>query len=281
MLTSFFGQMVPRVTVLRLIYDETSHQMKRCGWWDDLNLDGTRRIMSSNLRYCLQGNTLYLPEDQSVIENRHRLCWARVRVDELNYLPWLAEFDREVPEDPLEYHSGGIGFGMMYSRRHRETPEGRVPVSEFVAQSLIDALAENPDALLDLSKTYFEELTAELFARMGYDTDLLRPSKDDGIDFMAIQNEDTDTPIVLAVQVKHPDVKLGKKKRNVLPVATVREIYGVAKAWDLQGAVAITSGTYSREAKGFADMKPNEITVADAADVLDWVRKYRWNRDEW
>jgi len=267
---------------IRLIYDETARQMKKLGWWGELNLESTRKIMAGNLRYCLQGNTLYLPEDQTILEKKHRLCWARIRFEELDDLPWLAEFDKEVPEDPLQYHQRftGIGFGVMYSRRHRETSEGRAPVHEFAAQALIDAISENPDALLDVSKTDFEALTAELYARMGYDVDLLRPSKDGGIDFLAIENEDTDAPVILAVQLKHPDVKPGKARRNVLPVATVREIYGVAKAWNLQGAVAITSSTYSSEAKKFADMKPDEIKVADASDVIGWARRYRWNSDE-
>jgi hypothetical protein len=267
---------------IRLIYDETLRQMKKLGWSGELNLEATRKALASNLRYCLQGNTLYLPEDESLISNKHRLCWGRIRVEELDELPWLAEFDTELPEDPLAYHRPftGIGFGTVYSRRHRESKTGRVPVSAFVAQSLIDAIGEDPDTLLKLSKTQFEALAAELFARRGFDVDLFRPSKDDGIDFIAVRNEDTPEPVILAVQTKHPDVKAEGKRRNVLPVSTVREIYGVSKAWNLQGAIAITSSTYSRDAKRFADMKPEEMEVVNAADIIAWARQYRWNGDE-
>jgi len=267
---------------IRLIYDETIRQMKQLGWWGELNLDATRRAMASPLRYCLQGNVLYAPKDELVLEAKHRLCWGRIRAEELDERPWLAEFDKEVPEDPLAFHSPftGIGFGVIYSRRHRETPEGREPVAEFVASALVDAVADNPEALLSLSKTDFEALTAELFARRGFDVDLLRPSKDEGIDFLAVRNEDTPQPIILAVQTKHPDAKPEGKKRTTLPVATVREIYGVAKAWNLQGAIAVTSSTYTRDAKRFADKKPEEIAVADASDIIRWARQYRWNSDE-
>jgi hypothetical protein len=65
-----------------------------------------------------------------------------------------------------------------------------------------------------------------------------------------------------------------------MPVATVREIYGVAKANDLDGALAITSATYSSEAKKFRELKPAEINVADRDEILGWVRRYRWNKDE-
>lgn len=267
---------------IRLIYDETARKMKECGWWGELNVEGTRKVMAGNLRYYLQGNRLFLPKDQSIIEKRHRLCWGRVRVEELDDLPWLAEFDKEVPEDPLAYHRPftGIGFGVMYSRRHREDPDGRKPVREFVAGSLINAIADNPEALLTVSKTDFEALVAELFVRRGFEVDLLRPSKDDGIDFLAVRNEDTPEPLILAVQTKHPDANIDGEKRRTLPVSTVREIYGVAKAWNLHGAIAVTSSTYSIEAKRFAEMKPDEIEIVDAAEIIGWARRYRWNNEE-
>ncbi len=267
---------------IRLIYDETARQMKQLGWWGKLNTEETRKAMSGSLRYCLQNNTLYLPKDQSIVEKKHRLCWGRIRVEELDDLPWLAEFDKEVPEDPLAYHHPftGIGFGVMYSRRHREDAAGRRPVKQFVADSLVCEIAENPEALLKVTKTEFEALIAEIFARRGFDVDLFRPSKDDGIDFLAVRNEDTAEPLIFAVQTKHPDASPVGEKRRSLPVATVREIYGVAKAWNLKGAIAVTSSVYSRDAKRFAEMKPGEIEVVDAERIVEWARRFRWNADE-
>jgi hypothetical protein len=49
---------------------------------------------------------------------------------------------------------------------------------------------------------------------------------------------------------------------------------------DLAGAIALTSSTYSPEAKRFADMKPEEIQVGNAEDICRWIRKYRWYEDE-
>lgn len=152
-------------------------------------------------------------------------------------------------------------------------------MQELISQSVIDAVAEDPDVLLDLSKRDFERLMAELFARMGFDVDLYRASKDGGIDFLAVETG-TGDPIVAAVQCKHPDRPTPGKKANSMPVTTVREIYGVAKANDLDGALAITSATYSSEAKKFCELKPTEIDVADRDAILEWARRYRWNKDE-
>lgn len=266
---------------VRLIYDETTTELKRLGWVGKLNVDDTRKAMQSKLRYCLQDNTLYLPADQSIVESEHRLCWGRVRFEEFEEYSWLEEFDKPLDVNPLDFHMPftGIGFGVMYSKRHRESEEGRIPVKSFISQSIIDSIAENPDALEDLSKDNFEALMAELFARKGFDVDLYRGSKDDGIDFLRVDTDESD-PIIVCVQCKHPDKPKAGKKRRSLPVATVREIYGVAKAHNLDGCVAITSSTYTPDAKKFADLKPDEISVANAEDVLAWVQRYHWNKDE-
>lgn len=266
---------------VRMIYDETTNELKRLGWWGELNVEGTRKIMQGGLRYCLQGNALYLPQDVSVLKAKHRLCWGRARYEEFEDHPWLSEFDRPLEVNPLDFHMPftGIGFGSMYSKRHRETEEGRIPVKAFISQAVIDAIAENPEVLEDISKQDFEALMAELFARQGFDVDLYRGSKDDGIDFLKVESGEGD-PIIVCVQCKHPDKANSEKKRNPLPVATVREIYGVAKASDLHGCIAITSSTYTPAAKKFADLKPEEIRVAEAKDIIEWVSQYRWNKDE-
>ena len=114
---------------------------------------------------------------------------------------------------------------------------------------------------------------------MGFDVDLYRASKEGGIDFLIVDVEEID-PVIFCVQCKHPDNAKEGKKRHTLPVATVREVYGVAKANDLHGCLAITSSEYTPDAKKFADLKPNEIQLANAKDVIDWVKKFRWNSDE-
>ena len=65
-----------------------------------------------------------------------------------------------------------------------------------------------------------------------------------------------------------------------LRLATVREIYGVAKAHNITGGIAITSSKYSPAAKKFTELKPDEIAVYDRSDILRWIETYRWNDDE-
>lgn len=153
---------------VRLIYDETTRQFKEVGKWYELNLDGTRKMTQGLLRYCLQNSTIYLPKDLSVVEGKHRLCWGRIRTEEFDEHDWLRDFafDKILTVDPLDYHLPftGIGFGVLYSQRHMEQDDKRVAVKEFIGQEIIDAIAKNPEALQDITKTDFEKLMAEIFA---------------------------------------------------------------------------------------------------------------------
>jgi hypothetical protein len=285
---------------LRFIYDETTNQAKRLGWWGNLTLEGARKKARSKWRYCLQGNTFYLPVDTTVLTGEHRICWGRIRHEEFMEYPWIGiarkfgvdpealaygevedlppgfPFDVELEFDPLLEHRG---FGTLYSARHVEEDGERRPTAAFISQGIIDAVAQNPDALEDLSKQDFERLMAELFARMGFDVDLYRLSHDEGIDFVAVRTDKGD-PVIYAVQCKHPDKAPPGRRRRSLPVTTVREIYGVATHEYLDGAIAITSAAYTAEAQRFAEERADQIMVANEKDVRKWVQKYRWAPDE-
>jgi restriction endonuclease Mrr len=135
-----------------------------------------------------------------------------------------------------------------------------------------------PEALPSVSHADFESLCAELFARRGFKVDLFRQTGDGGIDFLALSDGDSD-PVIYAVQCKQPEEREGRKRKSVgRPI--LQQIYGAAKAWNLSGAILISGATYSPHAKKFASLKPLEMKVFSALDVLGWIERYRWNRDE-
>lgn len=266
------------------IYNETNKIVLPIVQSQELSLAETREFLLTRprLRYCLLGNTFFHPpyevrHYQKYLDKEHRLCWVRIRSEVWQESP---ELGAHIPLsfDLMDLEGQGINLGKYYAKRHLETSSRRIKTLEYCSQSLIDSIAENHEVLGDISKRDFEKLVAELFARMGFETELFRSSKDGGIDFLAIKFENGD-PIIICVQCKHPDLRANKARR-ALPVTTVREIYGVAKANDSSCCIAITSGTYSPDAKAFSNKKPDEIMLADGKDVLSWVVKYRWNNDE-
>jgi Restriction endonuclease len=243
-------------------------------------VDRTREVSRGKLRYCLQGNMLYVPERTELLEEDRRLCWMRVRVED-EYLSWLGTRDKTIGIDlvQLAMENVDIGLASLYSLRHEETAEGRRSVREFCSQTLFDELAKEPEVLLDVSKRDFERLTAEIFARRGFEVDLYRGSKDDGIDFVAIKSDEA-SPFILVAQCKHPDAANKNGKRNKVEVSVMRELFGAASIADVPNCVMITSSDYTAGAKKFAAKKPERIKLIDRQAVMRWVREYRWAAGE-
>ncbi|PIS99746.1 hypothetical protein TSA1_02425 [Bradyrhizobium nitroreducens] len=243
-----------------------------------LKPEGVRRVLGSPLRYCLGAEFLYLPEhvDQA---GELKLCWARIGATAIPHVKMTRSL-HEIGEYDLQSLEklDDVRTGDRYIKRQKEKNGRFVPVDEFCSQSLIDGIARNPDVLGSVSRADFENLCAELFVRRGFKVDLFRPSKDGGIDFLAVQDEKTD-PLIFAVQCKQPDIREGKARHSVgRPI--IQQIYGAAKAWDLSGGIVVSGSTYSAEAKRFSEIKPAEMQLYSGADVLDWILQYRWNLDE-
>lgn len=256
---------------LLAIFCERRKEFFPCAWKQQISTESVRRVRASRYRYCLGDDYFYVPRSGVDEDKRGRLCWVRDReyynLDALNEAYAAGEL---VWAD--------VRIGNAYTKRHREMEGKFVEVEAFVSQELFKAISENPEALMSVSKADFEGLCAEVFSRRGFDVDLFRSTKDGGIDFLAINNEDID-PAIFAVQCKLPNQREGRKVRS-LGRPVVQQIYGAARAWDLAGAIAISGSTYSPEAADFAANKPSEIFLHDAQDVLSWIQKYRWNEDE-
>ena len=241
-------------------YSEREGHFFRVAQKIQLKPDGVRRVLATQLRYCLQGNYLYVPRDMGASQTA-KLCWARIHSSILTY----GRFDfgdgdfegfGDIVSGLSNIEEAGVGLGYRYIKRQRETCDGFVPLPEFCSQALIDALAVNPEALPSVSPNDFESLCAELFARRGFEVDLFRACRDGGIDFLAVKDGEVD-PIILAVQCKQPQDRRGRSRRSVgRPV--IQQVYGAAKAWDIHGAITVSGSTYSAEAKRFADEKPAE-----------------------
>lgn len=193
-----------------------------------------RRVRATCYRYYLGENYFYIPTQQLDLEDTDRLCWVRDRE-----LFSLQALDAAFAAGDLSL--ADVRMGNTYPKRHREENGIFVEVESFVGKALFQELKANPEALPSVSKNDFEGLFAELFVRRGFEVDLFRKSKDGGIEFIAIKNEDID-PLISAVQCKQPDERPRKKRRS-LGRPTVQQIYGAAKACDLSAAMEISGST--------------------------------------
>ena len=254
------------------VYSEKRRRFFYCGGKFELLPDGMRRLLASPYRYCIGGNYFYSPAADDDLSETDRLCWVRDR----EFMGVEALNDAIASGEDL---SGlDVQIGNTYTKRRHEIDGKFLEVEQFVSEELYEKLRKNPEALPNVSKTDFEALCAELFVRKGFEVDLFRPTNDGGIDFLAVKGDLLD-PTIFAVQVKQPEVRKGKPRKS-LGRPVLQQIYGAAKAWDMDGAIAISGSTFSPQAKRFAENKPQEMRLHDGADVLSWIKKYRWNDNE-
>ena len=259
---------------VRAIYDETTNEIKEMGWRGEIPISGLREITKTKLRYCLQDGTLFLPRDEDIIRNEHRMSWIRIRSEYLDSHPYLFEFNKKLPITPRELYSMyDIGNGLTYCRRFTEEGDNRIAVKELCPQKLIDEISEHPELLDDVNQREFEKLIAELYARMGYEIELRRYSRDGGLDFLAIKNEEKD-PYIIIVECKHP------LKKNTIGVKLVRELNGVRDFNNAEQSILVTSSKFSSDAKNLAREHQDKICLQDGKKVLEWIYEYRWNRGE-
>ncbi len=264
------------------LFSETENRFIRISRKLELKLMERRRLLGTSLRYCIGGEFLYLPNIDVLPKSFNQLCWTRF--DSISGMELGVNIGETLPSsfsihDFVRDGGGGVSIGDRYIKRRVEKKNGMVDVESFCARELLKSVSANPEVIKGVNKTDFESLCAEIFVKRGFKVDLFRPTKDDGIDFLALKDEGTEA-IVYAVQCKLPNNITGKKNGKTTSVTTVREIFGVATAFGFDGAVAITGSKFSASAKKFAELQPDKIYLHDLNQLQDWIREYRWGDDE-
>jgi restriction system protein len=120
----------------------------------------------------------------------------------------------------------------------------------FVDQSDILADLESRPNLMDLNPFEFENLIANLFDQMGFETKLTRSRRDGGVDVVAF-----DTRPVLGGKV----VIQAKRYMNVVGVSAVRDLYGTMINEGANKGLLVTTSGYGPDAFEFAKDKPIEL----------------------
>lgn len=118
-------------------------------------------------------------------------------------------------------------------------------------------------SIRDLSWKQFEELVGEAYRRQGYTvSENEGAGPDGGVDIWLIKGGNR-----ILVQCK-------QWKTQKIGVKVVREMYGLITAHQAAGAIIITSGLFTQEAKTFARDKPLDLVEGQQlAAMIESVRK--------
>ena len=124
--------------------------------------------------------------------------------------------------------------------------------------------AEKLEDLLALTPEQFEKLVADLFNAYGYQTGLSGGSADHGVDVIVTGIDDEKW----VVQCKRYSGSVGEP--------LVRDLYGTMLHEEAQRAYLITTGTFTAQARGWAEGKP--MILYDGPSLIKLIRRTQKRR---
>jgi hypothetical protein len=160
---------------------------------------------------------------------------------------------------------------------HRATPRplfGEFPGEMLITPEVIPLCVDfrrmirdvkvKPQELLKLDSRQFEELVAEIWRNLGYETELTARTKDGGRDIIAVRKFEANVRFLIECKRYNPSHKVG--------VELVRALYGVRMHEKATKAILATTSTFTRGAKVFFSDHVWELEPRDFDGVVDWVK---------
>jgi restriction system protein len=129
---------------------------------------------------------------------------------------------------------------------------------------LIRDLKVKPQELLTLDSRQFEELVAEIWRTLGYETELTARTKDGGRDIVAVRRFEANVRFLIECNRYSPSHKVG--------VELVRALYGVRTHEKATKGILATTSSFTRGAKAFFNDHTWELEPRDFDGVVDWVK---------
>lgn len=135
---------------------------------------------------------------------------------------------------------------------------------QVVNADLLARIKADPAAMRALSSRQFEELTAELLTKLGYDVQLTPPSKDGGFDMYAAKRDDVGRFLYLVECKRYtPPHKVG--------IGVIRSLYGVVQKENANAGLVVTSSFFTEGAKDFEEVREFQIQLSDFFRVKKWL----------
>ncbi len=120
----------------------------------------------------------------------------------------------------------------------------------FIEESDVLSVLDSKPNLMDLNPYEFENLVANLFNNLGYETKLTRSHKDGGVDAIVFDTRPV-TGGKLVVQAK--------RYRHAVGVSAVRDLYGTMVHEGANKGILVTTSGYGPDAFQFCKDKPIEL----------------------
>jgi restriction system protein len=167
-----------------------------------------------------------------------------------------------IREDALQIEPGLDETALREARRESRDDHHLYPVwtetSENIREAVIvDTTRWTPELLFLLEWKRFEELCAWYFEALGFRSTLAAAGPDGGIDIHVYAGESEKPGIIVQCKAWR-SYRVGVKE--------IRELFGVMTAEKVVEGVFITTSTFTKEARDFAEGK--DMHLIDGADFL-------------
>ncbi len=133
---------------------------------------------------------------------------------------------------------------------------------------LILKLNKNPNEWFALGPRKFEEVLAEIWHKLGWETYLTPPVKDGGLDLRAVR---TDNGIYLCYLI---EAKAYNPKRPV-GIEFVRNLYGVVERERATHGILATTSYFTKGAIEESRALKFRVSLADFEQVFKWAEEYK------
>lgn len=138
-----------------------------------------------------------------------------------------------------------------------------IGIVEAVGRDLVAYFSAHPEEMKRMPHRQFEELVAEIWARMGYEVELRQQTRDGGIDVIAMRRAEANLRFL--IQCKRPE------PHKKVSVETVRSLLGVKLDQGGSKAILATTVTFTRDAQQMLDQHRWELEGRDYDGLLDWL----------
>jgi len=134
-----------------------------------------------------------------------------------------------------------------------------------VSDALLAVLAKTPRLLYEVSSRKFEELIAELFRKEGFDVELTKPTRDKGVDIIAVSKRmGISQKMIVECKRYAPENRVG--------ISVVQRALGVKTEMNAHKAVVVTTSSFSKDAQKTARERFWDLDLKAYDDVVAWLR---------
>ncbi|WP_346017323.1 MULTISPECIES: restriction endonuclease [unclassified Streptomyces] len=139
-------------------------------------------------------------------------------------------------------------------------------LSKFRLMDSLDVVAglDSRPVLMELTPTEFEHLIRQLFESIGLDSVNTQPSKDEGVDAVAMNTD----PVMKGLCVIQ-----AKRTKNVVPFETVSALAGVVEHKRAAKGILVTTSWFGRASEAFAN-EHGRLELLDGANLVHLFKEH-------